>query len=74
VSQDGAIPLRFVSPPPSLRLWVSREATISKFRAGSRTFEVSRKPDVAEVLARLRKYRGRLPKEFTFDRLKANER
>jgi antitoxin MazE len=42
--------------------------------AGSRTFEVSRRPEVTEVLARLRKYRGRLPKGFTFDHLEANER
>jgi antitoxin MazE len=41
---------------------------------GSRTFEVSKKPEVAEVLAKLRKYRGRLPEGFKFDRLKANER
>ncbi len=42
--------------------------------AGSRAFEVSKKPDVGEVLARLRKYRGRLPEGFKFDRLEANER
>jgi antitoxin MazE len=42
--------------------------------AGSRTFEVSKKPEVAEVLARLRKYRGRLPEGFKFDRLEVNER
>ena len=27
-----------------------------------------------DILARLRKYRGRLPADFTFDRLEANER
>ena len=42
--------------------------------AGSRAFEVSKKPEVAEVLARLRKYRGHLPEGFKFDRLGANER
>jgi antitoxin MazE len=42
--------------------------------AGSRTFEVSKKPEVAEVLTRLRKYRGRLPDGFKFDRLEAHER
>jgi antitoxin MazE len=42
--------------------------------AGSRTFEVSKKPEIAEVLARLRKYRGRLPEGFKFDRLEVNER
>jgi antitoxin MazE len=42
--------------------------------AGSRTFEVSKTPDAAEVLARLRQFRGRLPAGFKFDRLEANER
>lgn len=42
--------------------------------AGERSFEVARAPSVQEVLARLRKYRGRLPKGFRFDRLDANER
>lgn len=42
--------------------------------AGSRTFEVAKKPEVAEVLAGLRTYRGRLPEGFKFDRLAANER
>lgn len=42
--------------------------------AGSRAFEISKKPEAAEVLARLRKYRGRLPEGFKFDRFEANER
>ncbi|MGF9759474.1 AbrB/MazE/SpoVT family DNA-binding domain-containing protein [Microvirga sp. 0TCS3.31] len=42
--------------------------------AGSRTFEVSKKPEMAEVLARLGKYRSRLPEGFKFDGLEANER
>jgi antitoxin MazE len=42
--------------------------------AGSRTFEVAKKPEVAEVLVRLRKYRGRLPEGFKFDRFETNER
>ena len=39
---------------------------------GSRSFEVDRKPDSAELLARLRAFRGRLPADFHFDRLEAN--
>jgi antitoxin MazE len=35
---------------------------------------VGKVPDQRELLARLRKYRGRLPKEFRFDRLEAHER
>jgi antitoxin MazE len=41
--------------------------------AGSRFFEVRRDPDTRELLARLRKFRGRLPADFRFDRLEANE-
>lgn len=42
--------------------------------AGARTFELTRKAGAKELLARLRKYRGRLPADFRFDRLEANER
>lgn len=42
--------------------------------AGARRLEVSRKPSNRELLARLRKFRGRLPSDFKFDRLEANER
>jgi antitoxin MazE len=41
--------------------------------AGSRSFEVSKKPSVAELLERLHQFRGRLPADFHFDRLQANE-
>jgi antitoxin MazE len=42
--------------------------------AGARAFEVRKTPEARELLARLRKYRGRLPADFNFDRLEANER
>ena len=42
--------------------------------AGKRTLEVEKTPSSKEVLARLRKFRGRLPKDFKFSRLEANER
>ena len=42
--------------------------------AGARSLEVRRKPGARELLARLRKYRGRLPADFRFDRLEAHER
>lgn len=42
--------------------------------AGARTFEVKKHPGARELLARLRKFRGRLPADFKFDRLEANER
>lgn len=42
--------------------------------AQARTFEISRKPGPRELLARIRKFRGRLPADFRFDRLEANER
>lgn len=41
--------------------------------ADERRFEVRRKPSRAELLERLRAYRGRLPADFHFDRLEANE-
>lgn len=41
---------------------------------GERTFEVNKAPTPRELLARLRKFRGRLPKDFKFDRLEANAR
>ena len=42
--------------------------------AGARTFEVKKRAEARELLARLRKFRGRLPSDFKFDRLEANER
>lgn len=42
--------------------------------AGKRAFQVAKAPDTRELLARLRKFRGRLPATFKFDRLEANER
>lgn len=41
--------------------------------AGKREFEVEKRPAPRELLARLRKFRGRLPGDFRFDRLEANE-
>ena len=42
--------------------------------ADARAFEVSRSPTRKDLIARLRKYRGRLPADFTFDRGDANAR
>jgi len=42
--------------------------------AGERTLEVEKTPNAKQLLARLRKFRGRLPKDFKFDRLEVNER
>lgn len=41
---------------------------------GSRALEVRRKPLTDDLLARLRKFRGRLPADFRFDRIGAHER
>ena len=41
---------------------------------GERSIDIGRKPGAQELLARLSKYRGRLPQGFRFDRLEANER
>lgn len=42
--------------------------------AGARRFEIDRSPDTMERLARLRRYRSRLPKDFKFDRMEAHAR
>ncbi len=42
--------------------------------AGSRRFEIKKAPGDRALLARLRKYRGRLPNDFSFDRIEANAR
>jgi antitoxin MazE len=42
--------------------------------AAARVLEVARKPSPVELLTRLRKYRGKLPADFKFDRLEANAR
>jgi antitoxin MazE len=42
--------------------------------AGARAFEINKRPSARELLAQLRKFRGRLPEDFKFDRLEANER
>lgn len=42
--------------------------------SGIREFSISRKPDRAELLKRLRAFRGRLPADFKFDRDEANAR
>jgi antitoxin MazE len=47
---------------------------VSLHAIGRRAFEVEKTPSAKELLIRLRKFRGRLPKDFKFDRLEANER
>ncbi|MEY2928298.1 MAG: hypothetical protein RL367_2775 [Pseudomonadota bacterium] len=42
--------------------------------ADARDLAVSKEPGNGELLDRLRKYRGSLPKNFKFDRLEANAR
>ena len=42
--------------------------------ADAREFAVSRKPSRADLLKRLRAFRGRLPADFKFDRDEANAR
>jgi antitoxin MazE len=37
--------------------------------AGDRSFVIEKAPAARELLGRLRKYRGRLPADFKFDRL-----
>jgi len=42
--------------------------------ANARAFGVARKPSKADLLKKLRAFRGRLPPDFKFDRTEANER
>jgi len=42
--------------------------------AGPRSFAIAKAPTAKALLARLRKYRGRLPAGFKFDRLEAHGR
>jgi antitoxin MazE len=41
---------------------------------GARDFEVARKPDRTALIERLKRFRGRLPADFKFDRDEANAR
>jgi antitoxin MazE len=41
---------------------------------GARSLEIARKASTRELIARLRKFRGRLPADFKFDRLEASQR
>ena len=41
---------------------------------GVHDFRVKKAPGARELLALLRKYRGRLPADFKFDRIEANDR
>jgi antitoxin MazE len=41
---------------------------------GARAFGVKKAPGARELLARLRKFRGKLPADFKFDRIEVNER
>lgn len=41
---------------------------------GERSFAIEKTPGARELLARLRKFRGRLPADFKFDRLEVHER
>lgn len=41
---------------------------------GTHSFALEKKPDNTELLARLRRFRGRLPADFKFDRLTVHER
>jgi antitoxin MazE len=39
----------------------------------TRSFEIQKAPSSRDLLRRLRKFRGRLPPGFRFDRIEANE-
>lgn len=41
---------------------------------GDRSFAIEKSPGARDLLARIHKYRGRLPSDFKFERAAANER
>jgi antitoxin MazE len=41
---------------------------------GRKRLEIEKAPGAKELLARLRRFRGRLPRDFKLDRLEAHER
>lgn len=47
---------------------------IALHAVGVRAFEIEKKPELMDLLARIRKFRGKLPPDFHFDRLEACER
>lgn len=53
---------------------VTQSATSKQARGNEGASGVKKAPNAKELLARLRQFRGRLPKDFKFDRLEANER
>lgn len=55
-----------------LQLKEGEEITIEL--VGTHAFAVKKAPAADDLIARLRKYRGRLPADFRFDRLEAHER
>jgi antitoxin MazE len=42
--------------------------------AGERQFEVTKKLSSRQLFSRLKKFRGRMPADFNFDRLELNQR
>lgn len=41
---------------------------------GSHSLEIKKTLEIREILARLRKYQGKLPADFKFDHIEAHER
>jgi antitoxin MazE len=56
----------------AMKLKAGDEIEIQVAAAG--VLALAKKPGTKQLLARLRKFRGRLPADFSFDRLEANER
>ena len=62
-------------PAPVAQMLDLKEGDEIEIRVADRqTFELTRTPNAEELLARIRKYRGRLPAGFHFSREEAHER
>lgn len=55
-------------------LKLSEGDEVEVFVADERAFELRKKPTKEALLKRLRKFRGKLPADFKFDREEANDR
>lgn len=53
-------------------LGITEGDDVKLYVVGRDALQIERTTETKELLARLRRFRGRLPKDFKFDRLEAN--
>lgn len=62
--------------PPAIveALGLREDDDVTLHGTGNRTLEIEKTPAPRSFLARMRRFRDRLPKDFKFDRAKAHKR